>query len=420
MTEPLQGPTAAAVGRRAPAFGRDVLCYLLSRAMWVSATQVCNVAVGWTVYEHTRSAWALGLVGLSAFAPKLALMLVSGLVADRYDRRWIMAGGLAANSLASLGLLAVVLASEVRIGAIYLLFILLGTARGFIGPAAQAMIANIVPRADLSRVMGLSSSIGQIATIAGPAFGGLLFLIGPGAPFAVAALFFLIAAGLNLLIGRVGDKSARPPARLADAFAGLAFIRSRPVILGAISLDLFSVLLGGATALLPIIASDRLNAGPETLGLLRAMPAVGAAMLGATLAYVPLRRRVGRKLFVAVTIFGLATIGLGLSRDLYLTMGMLWLLGASDVFSVVIRQTLVQGDTPDEMRGRVAAVNSLFVGASNELGEFESGATAALFGLVPAIVLGGVGTIAVAILWAWMFPDLRRRDHLIEGSSLER
>jgi MFS family permease len=414
LTSPAEVPGSAPAPHAALLSNRDVLCYLLSRLLWISATQVCNVAVGWTIYEATRSAWALGLVGLAAFAPKLALMLVSGLIADRWDRRWILAIGLAVESLASVGLLLVVLAPELSVGTIYLLFLLLGTARGFIGPAAQAMVANLVPRTELSRLVGLGSSTGQVAAVAGPAIGGLLFVLGAWVPFAFAAVVFLVASGLNLLIRPLRDAGARPAARLSDAFAGLAFIWRRPIILGAISLDLFSVLLGGATALLPMIALELLHAGPETLGALRAMPALGAAMLGGVLAAVPIRRHVGPKLFVAVGIFGLATIGIGLSRDLYLTLALLWLLGAADVFSVVIRHTLVQIDTPDAMRGRVAAVNSLFIGASNELGEFESGATAALFGLVPAIVLGGAGTIAVALLWAWMFPQLRRRDLLVD------
>ena len=393
---------------------RDVVFYLASRGLWVAATQMCNVAVAWTVYDVTRSAWALGLVGLAAFAPKLLLTLVAGIVADRYDRRLVMAACLAVEGATSLGLMSIVLAPTVNVGLIYALFIVLGAARGFVGPAAQAMVANLVPRAEFSRVVGLSSSTGQVAAIGGPALGGLLYTLGAWVPFAAAAGFFLVATVLNLMMRPRPPAGGRGPVRIGDAFAGLAFIWQRPVILGAISLDLFSVLLGGATALLPIIASELLHAGPAALGVLRAMPALGAAMVGLVLARVPIQRRVGRKLFTATIVFGLATMGLGLSTDLYLTLALLWLVGASDVFSVVIRQTMVQSDTPDHMRGRVAAVNSLFIGASNELGEFESGVTAALFGLVPAILLGGFGTVVVAVSWAILFPDLRRRDALIE------
>lgn len=414
MTDPSDEASEKLPARTSLLSNPDVVFFLLSRVLWVSAVQVVNVAVGWLIYDVTRSAWALGLVGLAAFLPKLLLSLVSGLAADRYDRRKVMAICLTMNALTSLGLLYVAQSPPVALGAIYLLFVVFGVARGFVGPSAQAMVANLVTREQFSRVVGMSSSAGQIATIVGPALGGFLYVLGAWAPFTCAALFFAVAAAMNLLIRPRGDAVAKAPVKLSYAFAGLVFIWQRPVILGAISLDLFSVLLGGATALLPIIASELLESGPMTLGILRSMPAVGAIMLGVTLSYVPIQRRVGPKLFTATTIFGLATIGLGLSTNVYLTMALLWVIGASDVFSVVIRQTLVQSDTPDHMRGRVAAVNSLFIGASNELGEFESGATAALFGLVPAIVLGGAGTVAVAAGWAYMFPQLRRRDVLVE------
>ena len=407
--EPGRGPQRTGLFRQ-----RDVRFYLVSRFLWVSATQICNVAVGWTVYDVTRSAWALGLVGLAAFLPRLLLTLVAGMIADRYDRRRIIAICLIVDAVITVLLMLVVLQAEVHVGAIYVLFVMLGTVRGFVGPASQALVANLVPREEFSRVIGMASSTAQVATIVGPAMGGLLFLGGAWAPFALAAAFYLIAAVFNMALRTRGQAISKSPPTFSEAFAGLRFIRGRPVLLGAISLDMFAVLLGGAVALLPMIASDVLEVGPAGLGVLRAMPALGAAMLGATLAWFPLRRRVGWKLFAATIVFGLATIGLGLSHELWLTMAFLWLIGAADVFSVVIRQTLVQANTPDEMRGRVAAVNSLFIGASNELGEFESGATAALFGLVPAIVAGGAGTIAVAALWAWLFPALRRRDHLVD------
>lgn len=392
----------------------DVPLFLVSRFLWVSANQIGNVAVGWFIYDVTRSPLALGLVGLAAFAPKLLLMLVSGLIADHQDRRMIMAVCLAVNGVTSLGLLYVVLLPDAFVTPIYVLFIVSGTTKGFAGPAAQAMIANLVPREQLSRAVGLSSSTGQFSAIVGPALGGLLYTAGPWVPFACASLFFFLASGLNLAIRRPAKGPPRDPVKLSDAFAGLHFIRKRPIILGAISLDLFSVLLGGATALLPMIASELLHAGPLGLGILRSMPAVGAMTLGIFLALNPIERYAGVKLFMATTIFGLATVGLGLSANLYLSLALLWLIGASDIFSVVIRQTLVQSDSPDAMRGRVAAVNSLFVGASNELGEFESGMTAAVVGLIPAILIGGIGTIVVSVSWALMFPQLRRRDQLVE------
>jgi MFS family permease len=398
----------------------DVIYFLTSRFLWVCATQVINVAVGWLVYDVTRSAWALGLVGLAAFAPKLVLALASGVVADRYDRRMIMAGCLVAMGITSLGLVFATLSSPVAVGAIYALFIVSGIARSFVGPASQAMIANLVPRQELSRVFGLITSASQLAAISGPAIGGFLFVLDAWVPFACASAALVVAGVLNLFIHAHSHARSKTPVGLTDAFAGLAFIWHRPVILGAISLDLFTVLLGGVTALLPIIASELLNVGPLGLGVLRSTPAVGAMMLGLWLSYRPIDRRAGPLLFAATTIFGLATIGLGLSSDFYISLALLWLIGAADVFSVVIRQTLVQSDTPDAMRGRVAAVNSLFVGASNELGEFESGATAALFGLVPAILVGGVGTIFVSVLWAVMFPQLRRRDRLVEPRAAQR
>jgi MFS family permease len=295
------------------------------------------------------------------------------------------------------------------------LFLSSGTARGFASPTPQALVANLVPRDQLSRVVSLASSVSQTAAIGGPAIGGLLYLAGAWAPFTCAMLFFLAAAELTLMIRYRAEARSKAPVTLTDVFAGLAYIWRRPVILGAISLDMFAMLLGGATALLPIVASEILHVGPLGLGVLRSTPAVGAMMLGLLLSFAPIRHRAGTKLFLATAAFGFATIGFGLSENLFLSLAFLWLIGASDVISVVIRQTLVQADTPDQMRGRVAAVNSLFIGASNELGEFESGATTAIFGLVPAILIGGIGTIMVSVLWAVMFPALRRRDMLMES-----
>lgn len=394
---------------------RDVLFYLVGRFLWVCATQVTNVAVGWLIYDVTKSALALGMVGLAAFVPKLVLSLVSGLVADRFERRLVCGSAYLAMSLVTLGLLAVATTRPIATAAIYGLFLVFGTARGFANPASQAMVANLVPRNVFSRVIGISSSTSQMATIIGPALGGLLYVLGTWAPFLFAATAFFLASMLNFLISKRPQTQSKTPVRLRDAFAGLVFIWQKPVVFGAISLDLFTVLLGGATALLPIIASERLHIGPMGLGVLRSMPALGAMMLGLAIAYRPIERNVGKKLFVVTTVFGLATIVLGLSGNIYLSLAALWLIGASDVFSVVIRQTLVQADTPDHMRGRVAAVNSLFIGASNELGEFESGLTAALMGLVPAILFGGFGTITISAIWSIAFPQLRKRDRLIEA-----
>ncbi|SDK25788.1 MFS transporter [Aliiruegeria lutimaris] len=399
---------------KSPLLERDVLLYLVARFLWVLSNQMSTVAVGWLVYDVTNSAMALGLVGLAAFAPKLFLVFVSGIVADRFQRNLILAGCLAINGAVSVGLLFTVISPPVQMSIVYTLLIILGVAKSFAVPAAQALVASLVPRQHFSRVVGLASSVTKFAAITGPALGGLLYLGGSWVPFACTATGFLVAAVMNFMIRRQPLERSKEPVRLSDAFAGLVFVWQQKPILGAISLDLFSVLFGGATALMPIIARDVLHVGPLGLGVLQSAPAVGAMVVGLTLAYVPIQRHAGRKLFIATAIFGLATIGLGLSSYVYLTLLFLLLIGASDVVSVVIRHTLVQGDTPDAMRGRVSAVNSLFIGASNELGEFESGATAALFGLVPAIVLGGAGTIAVAGLWAFLFPQLRQRDYLVE------
>lgn len=415
MTRPTRHDPAAPLEPRPRVMtSRNVLFYLAARFFWTAAFQICNVAVAWLVYDVTRSAWALGLVGLAAFAPKLVVTFVSGLVADRFDRRLIVSISLLVNALSTVGLVLVVLADPVPLWAVYVLFVTSATARGFANPAISALGANLVAREDLARVFSLAMSVTQFANILGPALGGFIYLGGAAAPFVTAAVLFLASSVLIAMVRHRSEARPKAPVTLADVFAGLSFIWTRPTLLGAVSMDMFAVLLGGAVALLPMVASEILHVGPVGLGVLRSMPALGAMMLGIYLAYAPIRRRAGTKLFVATAIFGLATIGFGLSENFALSLFFLWVLGATDVFSVVIRQTLVQGDTPDHMRGRVGAVNALFIGASNELGEFESGATAALFGLVPAIVMGGAGTVIIVALWAVLFPTLRRRDALVE------
>ncbi|WP_353476628.1 MFS transporter (plasmid) [Salipiger sp. H15] len=397
-----------------PGVGSELWLYLGGRLLWVAAGQITNVAMGWLVYDETRSAMALGLVGLAAFLPKLVLVLVAGLVADRVDRRLVMAVCLAVSAAVTAALAVIAAQPGLSLAAVYGLVILLGIARSFVGPASQALMANLVPRSELSRIASLASSVSKIATIGGPALAGLIYLISPWAPFAVATGCFAASVLLNLALRPRPALAVRTPVTLSAAFEGMRFIFQRPVILGAISLDLFSVLLGGVTALLPIIVSEMLMGGPAELGLLRSAPAVGAMAVGLVISWWPIRRNGGRKLFVATAIFGVSTVALAFSHSLWLSAALLCLGGAADVISVVIRQTLVQADTPDEMRGRVASVNMLFIGASNELGEFESGVTAALFGLVPAILIGGCGTLLVALVWAALFPGLRRRDRLVE------
>lgn len=404
---------ASASGRGVLRF-RDFRLFLGARFAMGLAIQVYDVGVGWYVYEITRSAWALGLVGLAVFLPHLLLSLIAGEVADRFDRRLIVTAAFATMGLAALGLLVTVLVGSTSALPIYGFAALLGTARAFFMPASQALAPTLVPRESFSRAIALVSSSWQISTIAGPALGGLLYAFGPTVVFASAFLAFA-AGGVAVfsIVPRPSTHDGSPPS-LERLFAGIGFIRSRPAILGAISLDLFAVLLGGATALLPIYARDILMTGPWGLGLLRSMPAVGAAMIGLFLARRPIARRVGPKMFAAVAVFGAATVVFGLSTSLPLSLACLFVLGASDMVSVVIRQTLVQHETPDAMRGRVSAVNSVFIGASNELGQFESGALAALIGPVGSVVVGGVGTLLVAALWVRLFPGLAHRDRLIE------
>ncbi len=386
--------------------------FLSGRALSTMAFQLQGVAVGWQMYALTHSALALGFVGLVQFLPMLCLNLVVGHVADRYDRRRIAAacqlvGGTATASLAIASLSGVITPQ-----AIFAAVALIGTARAFETPSFQALLPGLVPTALFPRATAYSASALQSATIIGPAIGGLAYAFGPEVPYACAALLSLSACLMTSLIRMQRKPPGREPVSLTSIFSGFAFIRAHPIVLGSISLDLFAVLLGGATALLPIYARDILQTGPWGLGLLRSAPAVGALVISLWLAHHPLGRRVGLTMFRAVIVFGLATIVFALSHWLWLSAVAMATLGASDVISIVVRSSFVQLSTPDQMRGRVSAVNSLFVGTSNQLGEFESGVTAALFGTVPAVVLGGIGTVGVALLWMYLFPALRKADTL--------
>lgn len=386
------------------------------RRFWVArvaagaGSQIQAVAVGWQVYELTGSKLMLGLVGLAQFLPMLVLTLPAGHAADRLDRRRLAA---LCQGFAAAATLLLALASArgwITAGAIYGVVALIGAARVFEAPALTSLLPALVPPADFPRAAALSTSAGQTAFILGPALGGLLYAAGPAAAYAAAGLGFGVAAWCTAGIRIERAAPRREPASLRSMFSGIAFIRSRPVILGAISLDLFAVLLGGATALLPVYARDILHVGPWGLGLLRSAPAIGALALSVILTRHPLRRRVGRTMFAAVIAFGLGTIVFGVSASLPVSVAALLAMGAADVISMVVRQSLVQLRTPDEMRGRVNAVNGLFIGTSNQLGEFESGVTADLFGTVPAVLLGGAGTVVVALLWMRLFPELRRMD----------
>lgn len=391
---------------------RDFAVFLTGRFLSAMAVQVQNVAVGWMVYDITRDPLALGLVGLVTFLPAVGLALVTGHVADRHDRRRILATCYTLTTLIALGLVACAWWRVTDTRVVYGLLLAFGATRAFANPAGQALLPNLVPREELGNAIAWGSGVWQTATIAGPAVGGLLYVAGGTAAFGFAAACFAVTA---VLMATIRHRASAPVAGAPGTdslLAGLAFIRSRPAIFGAISLDLFAVLLGGATALLPVFARDILQVGPSGLGVMRSMPAAGALATAVLLAWRPLQRKAGLRMFQAVALFGIATIAFGLSTSFPLSLLCLFVLGAADMVSVVVRQTLVQLETPDGMRGRVAAVNSVFIGASNELGEFESGAVAALVGTVPSVVLGGAGTLLVAALWARWFPALRERDRL--------
>lgn len=383
-----------------------------TRAASTLAFQVQAVAVGWQIYALTHSAFQLGMVGLAQFLPMVLLNLVVGHVADRYNRRNIVAvcqvvecGATAVLALGSFG-------EWMKVPGIFAAVAVIGAARAFESPSTQALAPRLVDRSQLPRAMAVMSSFFQTAAIVGPALGGFLYALGPSASYGAAAALYLAAslATASIRVSHVESRHEAPTLR--SVFSGIHFIRGRPAVLGAISLDLFAVLLGGATALLPVFAREILHTGPAGLGLLRASPALGALTMSVTLAHRPIPGRAGHVMFGAVMTFGAATIVFALSHWIPLSLFALFLLGASDVVSVVIRQSLVQLETPDAMRGRVSAVNSLFVGTSNQLGEFESGVTAAWWGTVPATVVGGVGSVVVAALWMIFFPDLRKLDAL--------
>ena len=385
---------------------------LLSRCGSAAGYQMQAVAIGWQIYALTHRPLSLGLVGLAQFLPMVLLLFVAGAAADRFDRRRIAAICQLVEMLGACGLAAGSFLHALTPGLIYAIVALLGAARAFEGPCMQALLPALVPAALFPRAAALSSSLFQAVTIVGPSVGGLLYGIGAPIPYMTCACLFALAA---ISIGRVTLEAPLQPRQkinLSTVFGGIAFIRARPDILGAISLDLFAVLLGGATALLPVYAHDILHAGPFALGLLRAAPALGAVGVALFLARHPITGRAGSLMFASVAVFGLATIVFGLSRWLPLSIAALAVLGAADVVSVVVRSSLVQLQTPDEMRGRVSAVNMLFIGTSNQLGEFESGTLAALIGAAPAVVLGGVGTLVVTLLWMRLFPTLRRLDRL--------
>jgi MFS family permease len=400
------------VGARDLLTHRSFLFFLLSRSLSRFSSQIGAVAIGWQVYDLTGSAFDLGMVGLVQFLPTALLVFVAGHAADRFERRRVVQLCLLTEALTALFLADSTYAGTITEVQIFIATFVLGIAGAFESPATSALLPLIAPQGSLQRATAISSGAAQIATIAGPALGGLAFAVMPSLPYGVMGFFLLLGMVLTGGIRTLQQAPAMDAATPDDLYAGVRFVRNNPAILGTISLDLFAVLFGGVTALLPIYARDILQTGPLGLGILRAAPAIGALLMTTYLARHTINRRVGMRMFQAVIVFGVATVVFAVSHWMWLSILSLAILGAADTISVVIRFSLVQLSTPDEMRGRVGAVNFLFINASNQLGQFESGVTAALFGAMPSAVLGGVATVAIALLWMKLFPTLRDVEKL--------
>ncbi|MFO0659118.1 MAG: MFS transporter [Polyangiaceae bacterium] len=397
---------------------RDFTLYQAARFLLTVSIQMQSVVVGYQVCELTKQPLDLGFVGLAQFLPVFLLSPVTGNVADRFDRRRILLVCEAGFALCSSLLLALQLAHNEDVRAIYAVLVLFGILRAFSGPASQALTPHLVPSERLSRALAIASTVWQGATIAGPAIGGVIYAAGGAAAVYASSLISVLMALSFITAMKVRTGAmAKTAVTFETLFAGLKYVRQNPLLLGAISLDLFAVLLGGAVALLPIYARDILHVGSWGMGLMRSAPAAGASLMALMLSVRPVGGRAGLKMLGSVLLFGLATIVFGLSTSFPVSLAALFVLGAADMVSVVVRQTLLQIETPDDMRGRVSAVNLVFVGASNELGEFESGLTAAWLGAVPAVVAGGVGTCLVVLGCAVLFPKLRDVDTLESKSS---
>jgi MFS family permease len=399
---------------------RGFALYLVARVTGVIATEMLSIAVAWQVYEITRKPLNLGLVGLAQFFPGVLLFLLAGHVADRFPRKRTLVGCYLAYAFCAALLLHLALGHVSVVAPIYLAVTMVGVVRTFDGPVRSALLTELVPNEVFPTAVALHGSFNKAAQMTGPMLGGLIYAAsgGPRLVYLGGLIGFAIAVAAAIpMPGRARPGLALPNGRpagrdLRTLVAGLRYIREHRIVLGAISLDLFAVLLGGAVALLPVYARDILKTGPWGLGLLRAAPGIGATIMGAVVAHRSLRKNVGALMLWCVALFGATTVVFGLSRNLLLSLAALLVLGASDMVSVIVRQTVVQVATPDEMRGRVSAVNMLFIGTSNQLGEFESGLTAAWFGTVPAVVLGGIGSLAVVAIWAWVFPELRKVNQL--------
>jgi MFS family permease len=393
---------------------RDFRFYQLARLCSIVATEAQSTAIAWQVYEITRSPLSLGYVGLAQFLPGILLSLLAGHTADRFDRRRILQICNLGSLLCSLLLLAYVVRGAHRVEPIYAILVLTGIIRAFSGPASQSLLPQMVKKEHFPNAVAWGSSVFMLATILGPAIGGGIYAIASGPVLvysAGAVLYFSTFIWITLLHVRTGRMEHKETS-LHTLFAGFRYVWEKKIILGSISLDLFAVLLGGAVALLPVVADQILHVGPWGLGMLRSAPAVGAGLMGGLVAFRPIRKQAGAIMLWCVAIFGVSTIVFGLSRSFWVSMVAMLVLGASDMVSVIIRSTLVQIATPAEMRGRVSAVNLLFIGASNEFGQFESGLTAHWFGTIPAVIIGGVGSVIVVVAWALMFPALRKVDKL--------
>jgi MFS family permease len=391
---------------------RPYLIYWLARSLTSFAVQVQVVALGWQIYDITRNPLDLGLIGLSQFAPALVLVLVTGAVADRLPRRAIMIATLLVSAAVSAALLGFTLAASEKVWMVFALLVVFGTARAFRGPAVQALLPNIVPPKLLSRAIALNSTAWQLTTIVGPVAGGLLYGISPLAAYGTATALLCFAALLATRIPKPEQHTESEPSNWSTVLAGFRYIWKEKIVLGALSLDLFAVLVGGAVALLPVFARDVLEVGPVGLGLLRSSQGFGAVAVALYLSINPIRDHAGFFLFLFVAIFGAAIVVFGVSELVWVSILALAVAGGADMISVFVRETLIQLWTPDRLRGRVNAVNMLFIGASNELGEFRAGLTAFLIGAKATVIVGGVGTVAIAAVWAKLFPELRKARHL--------
>ncbi|OWO96425.1 MFS transporter [Rhizobium esperanzae] len=386
--------------------------FFFARFLLSFSQQIVSVAVGWQMYDQTGKAIYLGLIGLVQFLPSLLLILVTGSVADRHNRRAIAALCSLVSALCTLALLVMTATETFAPWPVFAVLLIFGIERAFMSPAVQSLAPNLVPEHALSNAIAWNSSSWQLAAITGPVIGGLLYGVSATTAYTVAVIFSILGAALLFMIPKPEQKTTGEAKSWAMILGGFSFIRAEKVVLGAISLDLFAVLLGGATALMPIFARDILTLGPWGLGLLRAAPGLGAIVMAIFLAAYPLKHRAGLYMFIGVALFGVGTIIFGASTNTEISIAALALMGAADMVSVYVRESLIALWTPDQLRGRVNAVNMVFVGASNELGEFRAGTMASVFGAVPAVIVGGIGTLAVAAIWASSFPKLRRIDTL--------